>query len=78
MDNNTFNPKISDQTAKELEMFLLERELGRELTDDDMFSDLANDPLLQVQLDVIEHLTEIRDLLSKKINQMEMRTKKIY
>jgi hypothetical protein len=76
--SNKFKPTISEQTAKELEMFLLERELGRELTDYDMFSDLANNPVIQVQLDVIAHLEELRDVMNKKIDLMKMRTKNIY
>ena len=74
MSKDTFKPTLSEQTAKELEMFLLERELNRELTDDD----LLNDPLVQVQLDVIAHLEELRDVLNKKIDLMKMRTKSIY
>jgi hypothetical protein len=76
--SNKFKPTLSEQTAKELEIFLLERELGRELTDDDMFSDLANDPILHVQLDVIRHLEELRDEMNKKIDLMKLRTKNIY
>ena len=81
MDNNTFNPKISDQTAKELEMFLLERELGRELNDYDIYENyenLLNHPVMQIQLDVIAHLEELRDEMNKKIDMMKMRTKNIY
>ena len=74
MSKDTFKPTLSEQTAKELEIFLLERELNRELTDDD----LLNDPLVQVQLDVIAHLEELRDVLNKKIDLMKIRTKKIY
>lgn len=36
------------------------------------------DPLREVQQDMIDHLTEIRDLLNNKIQLMEMRTKNIY
>lgn len=74
MSKDKFKPTLSEQTAKELEIFLLERELNRELTDDD----LLNDPLVQVQLDVIAHLEELRDVLNTKIDLMKMRTKKIY
>jgi hypothetical protein len=78
MAKGTFKPTISDQTAKELEWFLKERELMRELNDEDMLLDLANDPILHVQQDVIAHLEELRDEMNKKIDLMKMRTKKIY
>jgi hypothetical protein len=73
MENTNFQPKLSDQTAKELEWFLKERELGRELTTEEML-----DPVEEVMLDVIDHLQELRDELDRKINQMEMRTKRIW
>ena len=73
MENTNFQPKLSDQTAKELEWFLQELKLNRELTTEEML-----DPVEQVMLDVIDHLQELRDELDRKINQMEMRTKRIW
>ena len=73
MSKDTFTPKLSEQTAKELEWFLQELKLNRELTTEEML-----DPIEEVMLDVIDHLQELRDELDRKINQMEMRTKKIY
>jgi len=78
MENTNFQPKLSEQTAKELEIFLLERELGRELDDYDMYENLLNHPVMQIQLDVIAHLEELRDEMNKKIDMMKMRTKNIY
>ena len=62
---------ISEQTAKELQIFLDELALEREMED-------WKSPLEEVQQDVINHLTEIRDLLDTKIRMMEFRTKNIY
>ena len=76
MSKDKFKPTLSDQTAKELEWFLKERELNRELKEDDLFLDLVNgDPILKIQLDVIDHLEELRDEMNKKIDLMKMRTK---
>jgi hypothetical protein len=55
---------------KELEWFLNELEVFKPID--------KVDPCEQIQQDMIKHLTEIRELLTEKINQMEMRTKKIY
>lgn len=62
---------ISEQTAKELQIFLDELALEREL-------ETWKSPLEEVQEDVINHLTEIRDLLNTKIQLMQMRNKNIY
>ena len=80
MSKDKFQPKLSKQTAKELEWFLKEVELGHELEGEDLFPDLdlANDYMLHLQLDMIKHLAELRDEMNKKIDLMQMRTKRIY
>jgi uncharacterized membrane-anchored protein YhcB (DUF1043 family) len=65
------NSRVDAQDAGELQIFIDQVALELEMED-------WKSPLEEVQEDVINHLTEIRDLLDTKIRMMEMRTKNIY
>ena len=69
--NNSLESRVDAQDAGHLQIFLDELALEREMED-------WKSPLEEVQQDVIDHLTEIRDLLDTKIRMMEFRTKNIY
>ncbi len=63
--------RVDAQDAGELQIFIDQVALELEMED-------WKSPLEEVQEDVINHLTEIRDLLNAKIQLMEMRNKNIY
>jgi len=68
--NNSLQSRVDAQDAGELQIFIDEVTAQRQAE--------TFDPLKEVQQDVIDHLTEIRDLLNNKIQLMEFRTKNIY
>ena len=67
---NNLDSRVDAQDAGELQIFIDEVTQERQAE--------TFDPLKEVQQDVIDHLTEIRDLLNNKIQLMEFRTKNIY
>ena len=68
--SNSLESRVDAQDAGELQIFIDEVTAQRQVE--------TFDPLKEVQQDVIDHLTEIRDLLNNKIQLMEFRTKNIY
>lgn len=78
MSQDNFTPRISAQTAQELQWFLDELAQNKEVTTEQALAFEWVSEQEQIMQDVIDHLIELRTILDNKIQLMEIRKKNIW